>query len=166
MAKSIPNNIQFYFFLMPDETKIILKYLIDQNCIIITDRSKSIEPNEYKSFDGISKAYFYPSELKTEIQMRKTSNEIYFVDETISPIIELSCSILRKAELSRGRIYFRGGYLGRDQWISYPEILYDVYKKLTSLMKKTLLTKDREYQAYISKGCQNYISGGGIIRQF
>lgn len=151
---------------MPDETKMMLKFLIDQNCIIIADRSKSIKPNEYKSFDDIFKLYFCPSELKNDIQMYKTSNEIYFVNETISPVIELSSSILRKTELSRGRLYFRGGYLGRDQWILYPESLFNIYKKVTSFMKKTFLTNNREYLAYISKESQNYISGGGVLSQF
>ncbi|MEW6076544.1 MAG: hypothetical protein AB1724_01900 [Thermodesulfobacteriota bacterium] len=166
MTKSIPKTSQLYFFLMPDETKIILKFLVDQNCIIIGDRSESIEPNEIKIFNEISKVYICPSELKDKIQMTKVSNEIYVVDETTSPVIEFSCSILRKSELSRGRIYFRGGYFGRDQWMPYPDVLFDIYKKVTSLMNRKFLTKNREYKAYISKGSQNYISEGGVMSQF
>jgi len=162
----IPKSSQLYFFLMPFETKMIIEYLIQYDCVILSDRSQNSIPSECKSFDNISQSFCCPRRFFNDVKMNKISNSAYFIDSFISPVVEIDASVLREKQLSRGRLYFRGGYLGRDKWISYPNELYDLYKGLKSFMKKTILTKDREYLGYISKGSRNFVQEGGNLTQF
>jgi hypothetical protein len=37
---------------------------------------------------------------------------------------------------------------------------------VVAFMKKTLLTKQKEYGGYVSKGCIRYIANGGRLDQF
>jgi len=98
--------------------------------------------------------------------MNKASEDVYFIDPTVSPVIEFQCSVLRDSELSRGRIYFRGGYAGRYGWVDYPGILYEVFRGVLSYLKKHILTREKQYEGYISNGCEAYLSGGGRLAQF
>ena len=156
MTGKIPKTSQLYFFLIPEETSMVLEFINDQKCTIYSSRSSNPEPIEYDQDVATSKVFFCPEELSNEINMNKVSESLYALDPTISPVIELQCSVMRKLELSRGRIYFRGGYAGRDEWVSFPFDVYELYKKVTLFMKKFFLIKNKKYGAYLSKGCQSY----------
>jgi hypothetical protein len=159
---------QIYFFLMPDETMSLLDFIINQECIIYADRSSNFQPSEieYSSFINYSQLFITSRELSDKVEMRKSAGDVYFLDSTTSPVIELFCSILYDNGLSRGRIYFRSGYIGREQWIAFPDILYLIFKNISSFMKKRLFSKERMYGGYISKGSRLYISSGGKLVQF
>jgi hypothetical protein len=98
--------------------------------------------------------------------MYKIDNGIFTIDQTTSPVIELDCSVLRdNGSLSCGRLFFQGGYDGREAWVAYPESLYGDFKKVVSFMKRCLLTEERMYLAYVSKGSHSYVSNGGRLVQ-
>jgi hypothetical protein len=159
---------QIYFFLMPDETISLLDFIIKQECVIYTDRSSNCKPSEVEpsSFINHSQLFITSRELSGKVEMRKSAGDVYFLDSTMSPVIELFCSILYDNGLSRGRIYFRSGYVGREQYIIFPDILYLIFNNISSFMKRMFFSKERMYGGYISKGSQLYISSGGKLVQF
>lgn len=164
MTGKIPKTSQLYYFLVPEETSTVLEFIKEQNCIIYSTRSSTPEPIECEDA-APSKVFICPDELSNKIDMNKVSEKIYSLDPTTSPVIEMQCSVMRKSELARGRIYFRGGYAGRDEWVSFPSELYELFKKVCTFMKKTFLSKEKKYSAYISKGSQLYVSDGGELAQ-
>jgi hypothetical protein len=168
MIANKPMTKQIYFFLMPDETMSLLEFIINQDYIIYSDRSSNSEPSEieFSSFFNYSQLFITSRELSNKVEMRKSAGAVYFLDSTISPVIELFCSILYDNGLSRGRIYFRSGYIGRENLITFPDILYLIFKNISLFMKKRLFSKDRIYGGYISKGSRLYISSGGKLVQF
>ncbi len=164
MICKIPKTSQLYYYLMPEETSMVLEFIKEQQCIIYSSRSSTSEPIECED-DVPIKVFFCPEELSNEIDMNKISESIYALDPRTSPVIEMQCSVLRKSDLARGRIYFRGGYAGRDEWVSFPAGLYELFKRVSTFMKKTFLKKEKKNGAYVSKGCQSFISGGGDLAQ-
>ena len=159
-ATKIPSSSQFHFFLMPEETRLVLKFISEEGCAIYPTRLDSPEPKECDELCDLGQMFFCPRELRPQIKTWRIAEGLYSIDRTTSPVIEFDHSHLRSDSLSRGRLYYQGGYDGREQWVAYPESLYIIYKKVTSFMKKSLLTKDREYLGYISKGSVKYISEG------
>lgn len=166
MTSKIPKSKQIYFFMMPEETKSVLKYLAEQNYWLFAPHSTIAKPTVITSFDDYSQFFFCPKPVNTEIYMYKLKNGLFALDSSTSSVIEFDCPILRKKELACGRIYFRGGYIGRDEWIAFPKILYESFKKVSSFIKNTFLTKDRLFNAYLSKGSKQYVSDGGCLVQF
>lgn len=91
----------------------------------------------------------------------------YFVNPDISPVVELECSTVSiKNVLSRGRLYFRAGYDGRDGWVEFPERVYTVFKSMVSYLKKNVLTRESLFGGYVSKGTKSFIADGGKVSQF
>lgn len=168
MTDKIPKSKQLYFFLMPEETMHLLEFIAQQGCLIYSDRSTAPKPSEshWRSTIGNGHLFFCPSEFGDKIETHKATNEIYFIDPTISPVIELGCSMLNNNKLSRGRIYFRGGYFGRDVWVPFPKLLYEKFKIILSFIKKSFLSKHQIHGGYISKSSQNFADNGGELLQF
>lgn len=151
---------------MPDETKLFISFIADLQCAVYPARLNSIEPHEFDMINDIRQSFFCPRDISHQIKTYRIKDEIFTIDRTTSPVIEFDPSYLSANGLSRGRLYFHGGYDGREQWVAYPESLYLVYKKAISFMKKVFLTNDREYLGYVSNGSKQYISEGGSLRQF
>jgi hypothetical protein len=166
MIDRIPNSEQLYFFLMPEETSQLIEYINKKGGSIYLPRSTIAEPHECEIFANLSRIYFCPRQVRGQISMIRIAEDVYSIDSTVSPVIEFQCSVMRKAELSRGRMYFRGGYIGRDGWFAFPETLYELFKTVSLFIKKSFLSKERRYGAYISKGSQKYLSDGGKLVQF
>jgi hypothetical protein len=168
MTGKLPRTKQIYFFLMPEETLAVIRFILAEGCRIYLPRSSSLVPAPClcESLNGLSQLYFCPQELSGGIRMNKASEHVYFLDPTISPVIEFQCSVMRGSELSRGRMYFRGGYAGRYGWVGFPEKLYKIFGAVSNHLKKNILTRNKEYDGFISKGCRAYISGGGGLVQF
>lgn len=172
MTGKIPNSRQLLFFLMPDETDKVLNLIVERQCKIFSRYSAGPEPCsiEGQPLDEIvvrGQVFFCPAELVSEIYTRKVKEGAYSLDSTVSPVIELDFSILRKSkELSRGRMYFRGGYDGRESWVQFPSGLYETFKLVSSFMTRSFLTREREYGGYISKGSKLFVAAGGRLVQF
>lgn len=165
MTVKVPKSSQFHFFLMPDEIKLFLSFIADQQCAVYPSRLNSLEPHEFDMTNDISQMFFCPREISHQIKTYRIKDEIFTIDRTTSPVIEFDPSYLSTNGLSQGRLFFHGGYDGREQWVAYPESLYLVYKRAISFMKKAFLTKDRECLGYVSKGSQQYVSKGGSLKQ-
>lgn len=166
MTLKIPHSSQFHFFMMPDETNVVLKFIAEQQCAIYPTQLTAPEPHECDYSRNQGQMFFCPRDISAQITTYRINNELYTIDRTTSPVIEFDQSYLRADGLSQGRIYFHGGYDGREHWVAYPESLYAIYKKVVSFMKKTLLTKNRKYPGYVSKGSLKYVSEGGCLDQF
>jgi hypothetical protein len=166
MTDKIPKMSQLYFFLMPAETYSLFEFMIAQKYALYNPRSTGTKPCRCVSPVGISQIFYSPFELTSEIVMNKINDEIYTLDSTTSPVIEINLPLLYEDGLTRGRIYFRGGYIGRDKWISFESKLYTAYKDVVSFLKKHFLTKKRIHGAYLSKDSQSYVSQGGVLLQF
>jgi hypothetical protein len=165
-AMKIPRSDQLYFFLMPDEIKLTLKFIANQNCAIYPDRMNSPVPCNCGIQCDAGLLFFCPLDLSSRINTYKIGDEIYTIDRTTSPIVEFSPSYLRAKSLSRGRLYFHGGYDGREQWVAHPENLYLTYRKVAQFMKRTLLTSERQYLGYLSEGTHLFVSQGCQLDQF
>jgi hypothetical protein len=166
MINRIPKASQLHFFMMPDEMSKVLEFIEQAGGVIYSCRSDSAKPRGYDPGKDIGRVFFLPSDLGKDINMRKIDEGFYTIDATTSPVIELEFSFLRESELSRGRIYFRGGYMGRNGWVSYHDSLYELFKSVSTFMKKFFLTKEQSYAGYLSRGAQSYVSGGGNLAQF
>jgi hypothetical protein len=151
---------------MPDEIKLTLKFIANQDCGIYPDRMNRPVPWNCGIQCDAGLLYFCPLDLSFRINTYKIGGEIYTIDRTTSPVVEFSPSYLRARSLSRGRLYFHGGYDGREQWVAYPETLYLTYRNVAQFMRRTLLTNDRQYLGYLSKGTQRFVSQGGQLDQF
>jgi hypothetical protein len=166
MTPRIPKSSQFLFFLMPDETAIVLNFIASQNCGIYLEKCVTPEPLDCGISCDQGLVLFSPRQLSNRITTCKVSETLYTIDRTTSPAIEFSRPYQRANSVSRGRFYFHRGYDGREEWVAYPDILYSTYKMVVAFMKKTLLTKQKEYGGYVSKGCIRYIANGGRLDQF
>lgn len=166
MTMRIPRSSQFHFFLMPDETRQIIEFIREQQCSIYPARLSGSEPKECDIPPEVAQLFFCPREIASEIKIYRIKDEVFTIDLTTSPVIEFDPSYLRAKGLSQGRLFFHGGYHGRETWVPYPECLYERYKKVISYMKKKFLTNDRVYVGYVSKASHKYVSEGGQLDQF
>ena len=167
MTGKIPKSSQFLFYLMLEEISEVMEFIVKQDCMIFSDRSDTNKPCEIKAskFKSVYQIFFCPREVAGDIKMFKAIN-VFFIEPTTSPVIEFDSSGLGAKGLSRGRIYFRGGYDGRGEWVAYPARLYEVFEKVTAFMKKSFLTRERKYGGYLSKKSLIYVAEGGNIVQF
>lgn len=165
MIDKIPKTRQIYFFMMPEETIRTIEFIIENNYIIFNNRSNDNCPQKIQVPDMIAQFYFCPSELEKHIIMYRLSENIYSLDATVSPVIEFEISRLYDKGLSRGRIYFKSGYVGRDAWISFPYSLFNAFNVVYKFLRNCFFTKNREYAAYISKSAHAYLVGGGHLMQ-
>lgn len=113
MGKQRPLTSQFNFFLMPEETNRFLKEFSVDGISVFEDRS---ETNTPKAVEDIEKSWhmkFCPSELVPNIIMHR-AGELFFIDRSVSPVIEYSGCTLSQDKLYRGRIRVETGYDGRD----------------------------------------------------
>lgn len=166
MTNRIPKSSQVYFFMMSDEMSKVFEFVEQAGGVIYANRSHSVAPRIYDPGVDIGRVFLLPRDLGKEINMRKVDEGIYTLDATISPVIDFERSILRDSELSRGRIYFRSGYMGRIGWVSYHDSLYELFKSVSKFMKRSFLTKEQKDGAYLSYGAQSYVSRGGNLAQF
>ncbi len=168
MTGKIPKSSQLYFYLMPLEASEVLKFINDQNGLILLRRSSSKKPVIYnlESDSDTSQYVITSKENLSRVITYKISESCYSIDYTVSPVIELDCCILGEDVLSRGRIYFRAGFDGREGWESYHPSIYSMYKSISSFMRKVILTKERFNGAFISKKSIIYRSSGGVLGQF
>lgn len=166
MTTRIPRTSQFHFFVMPDETRRIVEFLSEQQCAIYPGRLSGNEPKESGIPAEVTQVFFCPRELASEIKTYRIKDELFTIDLTTSPVIEFDPSYLTPNGLSRGRLFFHGGYDGREKWVAYPECLHETYKKVISFMKRSFLTNDRAYLGYVSKGSHKYATEGGQLKQF
>ncbi|HSX52564.1 MAG TPA: hypothetical protein VLF09_16485 [Cellvibrio sp.] len=158
-------NQQLYFYIHPNEMDVILDKISLMGAVIYAPHSKSNIPT---TADIESDATFYITypEFSEIINMRRAGNNGYFIDDTTSPVIELNKSFLRGNCLSRGRIYFRNGFDGREAFVSYPQELGELYKKIIKELKENFLTKEKIYLGYISKDSKVLLNSGGTLSQF
>jgi hypothetical protein len=113
-----------------------------------------------------SKTYLCPQELKGQIQSHKVSNNLYYIDFSVSPVIEVCCSILSENQLSRGRFYSQFGYDGRKGWVFYPDIFNSFHKTILAYFKRNFLTNEKHLLGYISEGAKLFKDSGGALVQF
>lgn len=166
MTDNIPKTQQLYFYLMPEETRKTLEFIISEDCRLYSPRSATPTPSELNFEVDFFQTFFCPKEYTDKIEMYKISEDVYALDPTTSPVIEINCPLLKGHELIRGRIYFRGGYRGREGWVAFPEKLFISFKSVTSFIKKNFLSKERIYSAYVSRASQSFVSEGGKLVQF
>lgn len=156
---------QLYFFLMPEETLGFLKHVLGEDTVLLASRSEENSPLVIEPSADVGQSFFCPHNELKNVCMNKAADRVFFLDPAISPVVEFQSSFLREANLSRGRIYFRAGYEGRSGWTCFPDSVYAIYLKAKSLLKETLLTKHREYDAFLSKGAKEYMNSGGALSQ-
>jgi len=165
MTGKVPKTKQIYFFMMPEETSRVLQFIYSNNCKIYSSRSDKNIINVIEFGDVVAQLYFSPHELMDNIEMFRIAEGVYALDATVSPVIEFDCSRLYDDKLSRGRMYFRGGYTGKNEWISFPNSLFKAFMSVYNFMKKEILTNKKEYLGYISKNCELYIQQGNKLIQ-
>lgn len=166
MIDRIPDTKQLYFFMVPEEMFKVFEFIEHAGGVVYGGRSHSSKPCIYEQGKDFGQVFCSLRELGEDINMLKIDDGIFTIDPTTSPVIELQSSILRTSELSRGRIYFRGGYMGRVGWVSFNNSLYELFKSIITFMTKAFLTNERRYDAYLSRGTKSYISSGGFLAQF
>ncbi|MCK6473266.1 MAG: hypothetical protein L6R28_16095 [Planctomycetes bacterium] len=166
MGKQRPLTSQFNFFLMPEETNRFLKEFSVDGISVFEDRS---ETNTPKAVEDIEKSWhmkFCPSELVPNIIMHR-AGELFFIDRSVSPVIEYSGCTLSQDKLYRGRIRVETGYDGRDGWVSYPDSLFELYDSMRKFLRRRFLTRDKQLLGgYLSKGTVKHVEAGGKISQF
>jgi len=166
MTNKIPKTAQVYFFLTPDETAGVLKFITSQGCRVFVDRSETSAPKEVSRLFDLGQVFFCPAAYVPRIEMLKTAAGIYYLDSMGSPVIELDCCVKRNLLISRGRMFFRGGYIGRDGWVPFPEQLYESYKKTKQFIQKSFLIQEKKYGASLSKASLEFLAQGGQLSQF
>ena len=165
--KKNQRSSQLYFYCIPEEIDKLVHFILQQDAEILSDRSESPEPYILMNRSSIkTKVYACPKRLINEIHLNKITDEQYFVDFSISPVIEISMSIDRGGSLSRGRLYIQFGYDGREGWFSYHESLAQLYKKIVQFLKKYILLREKCFGAYCSKGVLEFQRSGGELVQF
>jgi len=100
-----------------------------------------------------------------DVEMYKIADDIFVLDPTVSPVIEFECSMLYSNTLSRGRMYFRNGYLRRDAYILFSDSLYNCFDDIYKFMKKKVFIKERRYSAYMTNNSLMYLNRGGKLTQ-
>jgi hypothetical protein len=166
MTNSTPKSKQLYFFLMPEEMFEVLEFIEQIGGVIYSSRSSNPKPCKYQREKDIGQIFISPVGFEKDVDMKNVGDGIYVINLMVSPVIELQCSILRDTELSRGRIYFRGGYIDQFGWISFDKNLYELFNCVEKFIKKFFATKERKYGALISKSTQLYIANNGNLAQF
>lgn len=166
MGKQRPLTSQFNFFLMPEETKQFLQSFAVEGISFLEDRS---EINAPKAVEDIENSWYMklrPSDLVPKIIMHR-AGELFFIDRSVSPVIEYSGCTLSQDKLYRGRIRVETGYDGRDGWVSYPDSLFELYDSMRKFLRRGFLTRDKQLLGgYLSKGTVKHIEAGGKISQF
>ena len=98
--------------------------------------------------------------------MQKIGDTHYYVDVSVSPVIELSPSCTRGSEVGMGRLYVHNGYDGRDGWVWKPDAVSDTYEALVRWLRKNVLTKEKHGVGYVSRGAKAHVEGGGTLARF
>ena len=162
-----PKTSQTYFFCTDGETKSFLSFLASNGVRLLKERTseKKIEDIDL-SMEIPGKIYLCPESQVENIKFRKVSESLYVVDESISPTIELDRPMNRKNGISRGRVYIRFGFDGRNGWINHDQELTDLHKKVLNYFKRELFTKERAYLGYVSHEALSYRDSGGTLSQF
>ena len=151
---------------MPDETEKLVRFIFQQGPLIVSRRSNSPVPAIIEEARSITnKVYICLDHLINQTQFNKIAEKIYYVDFTTSPVIEFSSPIDRGDSLSRGRLYIKYGYDGRDGWFPYQESLAQLYRKIIKYFKKNILTRQKYLGAYCSKQSLEFkINGPKLVQ--
>jgi hypothetical protein len=165
MTTKIPKTRQVYFFMMPEDTICTIQFMIDEKYKLFNARSCSNIPTEITNISTLSQIYLCPYDLTRDIVMNKIANKVFVIDANISPVIEFECSMIYPNALSRGRMYFRNGYLGRDKYFFFPDSLYICFENIYKFMNKRLFIKERRYSAYMTYNSLMYVNSGGKLTQ-
>lgn len=165
--KKNPKSSQLYFFCMPHEIDQLVQFIVEHDAKIMSGRSSFAKPYILNNKDSIGNTiYACPSQVIAEVKFNRLEDELYYLDFTISPVIEISLSVDRGGFLSRGRLYTRFGYDGRDGWVSYHESLAKLHKAIVYFLKKEILTKEKCFGAYCSLAALDFRRNGGELVQF
>lgn len=165
MTIKIPKTRQIYFFMMPEDTVCTIHFMMDKKYKLFNLRSSFNAPTEIKTICNLNHFYFCPDELMQDIEMYKIADNVFVLDATVSPVIEFECSMLYSNALSRGRMYFRKGYLRRDTYICFSDSLYTCFEEVYKFMKKKFFIKERRYSAYMTNNSLMYVTRGGKLTQ-
>jgi hypothetical protein len=161
-------------FIMSKEKENNLKEFLEENNIelyFITNNEavKIINFPEPYSIKGWFNIYLYKSEFG-DLILKKTKNEIVYIDAIESPVIEYSrTGILEKEKIiSRGRFWYEPKfYSSVKKLIEKPKGLDDTFKQLSNWIKKNLnktnitTGKGVVYKEFVSEDMKNLIESKG-----
>ncbi len=148
---------------MPSETHLIVSFIEEKQYAIYTHKTISKKPLQEIKNSIYSQLFFCPSCLIKNLTFYSITETVYGLDYSCSPVVELNCCIMYQHGLSKGRLVFRGGYVGRDSWIWHDKILFQCYRIMKNYLNKNILTKNRKYGAFISHETKAYIELGGNL---
>jgi hypothetical protein len=157
---------QLYFFLMPQEIVQTLEFVSNADVAILASRSKTDRPHELDSRSEVGQSFLCPRSLVAQVVMTRATIDLYFLDPAVSPVVEFDACFLREHELSRGRICLRYGYDGRQGWVAFPDSVIAVFRQVCSFVRRSFLTKERCFGAFLSKAAKEYVCSGGALSQF
>lgn len=162
------SNKQYYFYLQPQEVDGLMQFLHEKNITMFEQYSNSEYPQKYdwNVEGGIGKILLTLDHLKNKIQMKKIKEDLYMIDEMVSPLIEISTCRYREKVTTQGRISFRNGYMGRESFFTFPNELQSCFKEIWNFLTNNMLTKDKVFSGYVSKMTKEFVNSGGKLLQF
>lgn len=143
---------QYNYFISPKEDKNFVKYLLDNNFIILEPQKEIKNNDETWNWEELKickcskqndEDFFIPYKTyiyKKEWGELKQNQKGYFDFVMKSPVIEhIHCLINSENRLSRGRLYFPTYY--KDEIEAF-DTIYKEYQRLVRKMKKNIIYKD------------------------
>ena len=156
---------QLYFFMMPAETSLFLEHVLEVGVLLLGPRSERQSPTTLETLTEVGQSFLCPEEELCSVRMNKATDGVFFLDPSVSPVVEFQNCVLRKSGLARGRLYYRSGYDGRDGWVNFPDSVAAIYEKASFYLRGQLLTRYRECDAWLSKGARQFVELGGELVQ-
>jgi len=142
---------QINFYISPNDIEEINIYL-QQNKLISIARQMSTNklqkqiPNSEGGF-----CYLLKAEDENKLKISKLTENLFFIDETFSPVIEFWISNYNSniLELGRGRFYYNIGYYENNKWIEKDINFCNTAKELFNWFRKNFKNqKIEEYSGF------------------
>jgi hypothetical protein len=162
-------SLQFNFFCNIAEMDQLIPVVQKYDAMIIGAHRFSEQPTILSGFASeprLKGAYIVLRSSLSAIAWVRLDDSQYYVDGSVSPVIEVSVHPAINGQLRRARLYARKGYDGRDGWVPFPGEMLKLYRSLVSTLKRSLLTQEVRFGARCSPAALKFEANGGEIAQF
>jgi len=161
---------QFSFFCAPEELSFVAPLLHDLGACLLASESQHAKPEHLNRLPGSEVpswfiVYACPEHLTSQVICRLVrEQQVYVIDQTGSPVVEILQPISRDRILTPGRFYCSLGCWMREGWVEFPDDVSQIYDALVKAMKSMIVKGERRFQIPVTRRALEMEQGGAELR--